>query len=73
VYHRLAEDEKFKEYRELFISILDEKDAPYILADELAFDNKEPEYFEDMNHMSAKGRRVYTKELIRLLEGRKDS
>ncbi len=72
VYHRLAEDEKFKECRELFISILDENDAPYILADGLAFDNKEPDYFEDMNHMSAKGRRVYTKELIRLLEGRKD-
>ena len=67
-YHVLAEDPKFIECRERYISILEEKAAPYILADDVDFDNGNADFFEDMNHMSAEGRRAYTKELIRVLK-----
>ena len=67
-YHRLQKDPTFIKYRKEYIRILDENDAPYILADDVEFESDDPEYFEDMNHMSAKGRRAYTKELIRLLK-----
>ncbi len=69
-YHRLQEDEKYKECREIFRSILDENDAPYILAGDVDFDSSKADNFEDMNHMSAKGRREYTKELIKVLKER---
>ena len=67
-YHRLQEDPTFKKYREEYIRILDENNAPYILATDVDFDSSDPELFEDMNHMSAKGRRVYTKELIKVFK-----
>jgi hypothetical protein len=67
-YHRLQEDPVFKKYREEYIRILDENDAPYILATDVDFDSSDPELFEDMNHMSAKGRRAYTKELIKVFK-----
>ena len=69
-YHRLQEDPAFIKYREEYIRILDENDAPYILATDVEFDSSDPDLFEDMNHMSAEGRRVYTKELIKLFEER---
>lgn len=67
-YHRLQEDPVFKKYREEYIRILDENDAPYILATDVDFDSSDPELFEDMNHMSANGRRAYTKELIKVFK-----
>ena len=39
-------------------------------ATDVEFDSSDPDLFEDMNHMSAEGRRVYTKELIKLFEER---
>ncbi|MBR6485437.1 MAG: hypothetical protein IKT17_01980, partial [Lachnospiraceae bacterium] len=48
--------------------ILDENDAPYILATDVDFDSSDPDLFEDMNHMSAKGRREYTRELIQVIK-----
>lgn len=66
-YYRLQDDPVFQKYKEEFIRILDENDAPYILASDVEFDSQEAEYFEDMNHMSAAGRRAYTKELIKIL------
>ncbi|MBO4374097.1 MAG: hypothetical protein J5829_03225 [Lachnospiraceae bacterium] len=71
-YHRLQEDEKYKECRERYLAILKENDAPFILAQDVSFDSGNAEYFEDMNHMSAKGRKEYTKELIRVLKERED-
>ncbi len=70
-YYRLQEDPAFKKYREEYIRLLDENDAPYILASDVDFDSKDAELFEDMNHMSAKGRREYTAELIRALEDKR--
>lgn len=66
-YYRLQDDPTFQRYKEEFIRILDENDAPYILASEVAFDTHDAESFEDMNHMSAAGRRKYTGELIKAL------
>ena len=62
--------ERIVTFKEPPIAILDENDAPYILASDVDFDSHNAEYFEDMNHMSAKGRRAYTKELIRILGNR---
>ena len=71
-YHRLQEDPVFIKYRNEYIRILDENNAPYILATDVSLDSSDPEYFEDMNHMSAKGRRAYTEELIRVFEDKLD-
>ena len=67
-YYRLQKDPTFMKYREEYIRILDENNAPYILATDVDFDSSDPELFEDMNHMSAKGRREYTAVLIPVLE-----
>ncbi|MCR5775207.1 MAG: hypothetical protein K6G42_09010 [Lachnospiraceae bacterium] len=67
-YYRLQEDPAFERFRGQFIKLLDENEAPYILASDVDFDSHEADYFEDMNHMSAAGRREYTKELIRVLK-----
>ena len=69
-YYRLQEDPTFKKYREEYIKLLDENSAPYILASDVDFDSKNAEFFEDMNHMSAKGRREYTAKLIGALKNR---
>ena len=69
-YYRLQEDPTFKKYREEYIKLLDENGAPYILASDVDFDSKNAEFFEDMNHMSAKGRREYTAKLIGALKNR---
>ena len=66
-YYRLEEDVKFRECRKEFIKLLDSLNAPYILSSDVDFDNTDPENYEDMNHMSFKGRRAYTKELIKVL------
>ena len=73
VYHRFADDRKYLECRREFEKILKEEDAPFILADEVDFDNRDPDLFEDMNHMSLKGRREYTGELIKRLSARIDN
>jgi hypothetical protein len=62
-YYRLQDDPVYVRYRDEYIELLKENDAPYILASDVTFDNHEAEYFIDMNHMSAAGRREYTKEL----------
>ena len=67
-YHRLQEDENFKLYRTMYIDILEDEEATYILADDVDFDSSNAEFFEDMNHMSAAGRRAYTGELIKVLK-----
>ncbi|MCR4922796.1 MAG: hypothetical protein K5931_02175 [Lachnospiraceae bacterium] len=66
-YHRLYNDPVYQKYLSDFIAILDEEGADYILASQVDFDNTDPENYEDMNHMSYKGRTLYTKELIELL------
>lgn len=66
-YYRLEEDPKYEEYHEYFVKLMDEYDVDCIYAHDVDFNNHEPEYFEDMSHMSGEGRRVYTKELIKHL------
>ncbi len=67
-YYRLADDPVYKKYMEYFTDMLDEQGVDYILADELEFDNKNPDFFEDMGHMSQKGRSEFTKELVKRLQ-----
>ena len=69
-YYRLQEDPVYQKYREEFLKILDDSKADYILASDVDFDTHDPDFFEDMNHMSGEGRRVYTSELVDLLKKR---
>ncbi len=69
-YYRLEEDPAYQKYLEHYISLLDSESADYILASDIDFDDHEPDYFEDMNHMSASGRKLYTEKLIELLKTR---
>ena len=69
-YYRLQDDPTYRKYHDEFVKLLDDCKADYILASDVSFDAHDAEYFEDMNHMSAKGRRVYTEELIRVLKER---
>ena len=66
-YYRLEDDPVYQEYHAYFLKLMNEYDAPYILAHDVDFDNHNPDYFEDMSHMSGEGRRIYTKELIKQL------
>lgn len=66
-YHRLSDDPVYKRYLGYFTDILDDNGVRYILAEDVEFDNTDPEYFEDMGHMSGKGRRTYTESLIKVL------
>lgn len=67
-YYRLQEDPVFRRCHDEFVRILDENGAEYILASDVTFDSHNADYFEDMNHMSAAGRRAYTEELIKVLK-----
>ena len=67
-YYRLQNDPVYERYLDYFIECLDSEGTDYILASDIDFDDHKAEYFEDMNHMSAEGRRVYTEKLIRLLK-----
>ncbi len=66
-YYRLQEDPAFQRVHSDITSQLDAKGVPCIPA-YAAFDDHEAAYFEDMNHMSEEGRKVFTKQLIPLLE-----
>ena len=69
-YYRLENDPVYEKYHEYFVELMDEYDVDCIYAHDVDFDNHDPDYFEDMSHMSGKGRNVYTKELIKLLTSR---
>lgn len=66
-YYRLFEDETYIKYRKYIIDILEANDCPYILSDDVSFDIHNPNYFEDMSHMSYEGRCEYTKQLLTLI------
>ncbi|MBO4904510.1 MAG: hypothetical protein J5367_04745 [Lachnospiraceae bacterium] len=63
-YHRLQEDPVYQENLTYITELVKNEDAQCIFAADTGFDTHNPEYFEDMSHMSAEGRRVYTKALI---------
>lgn len=69
-YYRLQENYVYQKYRNIFISILEENNVDYILADDVDFDDHNPNYFEDMNHLSYEGRKLYTEMLIKVLDGK---
>ena len=65
-YHRLSDDPVYKKYLKYYTDLLDANNVKYSLASDLSFDDSDPEYFEDMGHMSGAGRRTYTEELVTL-------
>ncbi|NLG04157.1 MAG: hypothetical protein GX567_10065 [Clostridia bacterium] len=67
-YHRLFDEPVYQEYREIFCQILSEYEIPFILSDMVEFDQHNPDYFEDMGHMSSIGREEYTENLIKELD-----
>lgn len=67
-YYRLEDDPVYKEYHKYFTDLMNEYEVDCIYAHDVEFDNHNPDYFEDMSHMSGEGRREYTKELIKYLQ-----
>ena len=67
-YYRLQDDPAYEHFLQYYLDYLEHENVDYILASDIDFDDHEAAYFEDMNHMSAEGRRIYTKKLIRLLQ-----
>ena len=63
-YKRLQDDPVYRKNLEYLISLVDSEGADMITAESVGFDNGNSEYYEDMSHMSAEGRTVYTKLLI---------
>ena len=59
-YYRLANDETYLKYKEYFLNLLEEEGVKCITCEDTGFDNTNPDYFEDMGHMTGLGRRVYT-------------
>ena len=68
-YYRLAEDPKYRQLKSAFVKTLEEEGVDeYILAEDIDMDNRNSEFFEDMTHFSADGRREYTRLLLSLLK-----
>ena len=63
-YKRLQDDPAYRKNLEYLISLVDSEGADMITAESVEFDNGNSGYYEDMSHMSAEGRTVYTKLLI---------
>jgi hypothetical protein len=66
-YYRLSEDPVYKEYHRYFTDLMVKYNVDYILAGDIDFDDHNPDYFEDMSHMSGMGRKIYTEELVKYL------
>ena len=67
-YHRLQDDPVYQENLEYLKELVNSEGADMVLASDTGFDNSNPSYYEDMSHMSAEGRKVYTDLLIRQLQ-----
>ena len=66
-YYRLSEDPVYKEYHRYFTDLMVKYNVDYILAGDIDFNDHNPDYFEDMSHMSGIGRKIYTEELVKYL------
>jgi len=67
-YSRLEEDETYKRCDAYFKSILEEYQVECIDTENVNFDTKNPAYFEDLSHLSTKGREEFTKNFISLIQ-----
>ena len=65
-YYTLAETDYYIRLRSELESIV--SDCKYAKAEEVVFDNENPAYYQDLFHLSAEGRRTYTKNLINRIE-----
>ncbi len=63
-YRRLEDNPVYQKYLRYYTDILDANNVNYCLARDIEFDYGNPDYFEDMGHMSGEGRRTYTSMLI---------
>lgn len=63
-YRRLEEDAGYKKFLGDYKELLSEEGVSYILASDIDFDNSQPQYYEDLTHMSTAGREKYTKALL---------
>ncbi len=73
-YYRLADDPKYRQLKSVFVKTLEDEGVDeYILAEDIEMDNRNSEFFEDMTHFSAAGRREYTRLLLEYLKGQSPS
>ena len=63
-YYRLQDDEAYVRNLSYITDLTQEEADSRIFASDVSFNCSDSAYYEDMSHMSADGRRVYTKALI---------
>lgn len=65
-YRTLAEADYYIRLRSELEEVV--SDCKYVKAEEVVFDNENPVYYQDLFHLSAEGRRTYTKNLVNRME-----
>lgn len=69
-YQTLAEADYYVRLHKELEAVVE--NAEYVSAEQVGFDNTNPEYYQDLFHLSAKGRREYTRLLIEKITGREE-
>lgn len=67
-YITMYSDENFAGKLNALTELLTDKGAIYYLADDLGFDNTNPEYYSDLSHMSAEGMKELTADILKVLK-----
>ena len=69
-YIAMYSDKNFSEKFDELIDLLRENNAEVVLADDLHFDNTNPDYYADLSHMSGDGMTEFTNRVIEVLQAR---
>lgn len=67
-YHRLQNDSAYIKNLEYITELTKEEADRCVFASSVGFDCSDPSYYEDMSHMSADGRRAYTRALLDVID-----
>lgn len=71
-YKTLAQADYYIRLHKELEAVIEKETVEYISAKESGFDNTNPEYYQDLFHLSAKGRREYTGLLIERITGKEE-
>lgn len=67
-YQKTVEDETYQMLLNDTVQLCEDNDIPYLLAKDLEFDSTNAAYFQDLIHLSSKGRTEYTKLLLQKIK-----
>lgn len=66
-YITMYSDSNYANKHEILYSLLQEEGIPVYVTEDLDFDNKNPEFYSDLTHMSSAGMEEYTPKLINII------